>query len=326
MDIPVNDVFKISSEKGFIDIALSVFKYQAVNNPVYSSWLDELGVNYRKISLINEIPFLPVSLFRNHRVVSGNLETEITFESSGTSGMSRSIHYVASKDVYEQSFSTCFRYFYGEISEYAILALLPSYLEQERSSLVYMTQGLISRSSSEHSGFFLDNFDLLGSKIEMLKKEGMKILLLGVSFALLDFAEHNSIDMSGHIVMETGGMKGRKDEMTRDELHSVLGRAFSIDKVHSEYGMTELLSQAYSKGEGIFRTPPWMKVLIRDPHDPFSLPGHNKTGGVNIIDLANIYSCSFIETSDLGVSHPDGSFEILGRFDNTDIRGCNLLI
>jgi len=320
------NVFNISSKETFSEVALKVFKYQAVHTPVYSQWLDELGLDYRKIERAEEIPFLPISLFRDHKLISKEFNPDLVFESSGTTGMRRSRHFIADRGIYERSFRTCFRIFYGEITDYIILALLPSYMDRKGSSLVYMAQDLIKSSESELSGFFLDDLDLLRSRITGIRNDGRKILLLGVSFALLDLAENGNIDMNGHIVMETGGMKGRRDEITREELHSFLCKSFNLDKIHSEYGMTELLSQAYSMGDGIFRTPPWMKVLVRDPHDPFSILDHGRTGGVNIIDLANIYSCSFIETSDLGVSHPDGSFEILGRFDNSDIRGCNLLI
>ncbi|HCC69534.1 MAG TPA: acyl transferase [Bacteroidales bacterium] len=325
MDIPVKDIFNISSEKDFNESALKIFSYQAVNSAVYSQWLYELGVDHKKVKRITDIPFLPVSLYRNHTIISGKYKAEKIFISSGTTGMQRSRHYVASIDLYEKSFTGCFRNFYGEIDNYVILALLPSYFEGEGSSLVYMADGLISQTGSEHSGFFLDDHSDLMKRINMLQDDAKRIILLGVSFALLDLAEYSDINMSNHIVMETGGMKGRREEMTREELHSTLKESFNLENIHSEYGMTELLSQAYSKGGGIYKTPPWMKIFIRDPHDPFSLLGHDRTGGVNIIDLANIYSCSFIETSDLGISHPDGSFEITGRFDNSDIRGCNLL-
>ncbi|MBN1388788.1 MAG: acyltransferase [Bacteroidales bacterium] len=326
MDALVNDVFNISSENDFNNISLDIFRYQAVNNPVYSRWIRELGVDYQRVEEINEIPFLPISVFRNHKVLSGGSDAEKVFISSGTGGMKRSSHYVIDLSIYERSFITCFRNFYGNISDYVILALLPSYLEREGSSLVYMSNRLVELSGSEMSGFFLDDYQSLKRRIILLDNEGKKVILLGVSFALLDLAEHSYINLENHIVMETGGMKGRREEITREELHSILKERFSLDSVHSEYGMTELLSQAYSKGGGLFNAPAWMKILIRDPHDPFSFYGHGRTGGVNIIDLANIYSCSFIETSDLGISHPDGSFEIVGRFDNSDIRGCNLLI
>ena len=325
MDTLVSDIFNISSGTDFTETTLKIFRYQAVHNPVYSQWINELGVDFQKVEGITEIPFMPISLFRNHKVLAGGREAEKVFVSSGTTGMMRSKHYVADLSIYERSFTTCFSNFYGKISDYVILALLPSYLERKGSSLVYMANGLIERSGSEMSGFFLDDYRSLVNRIQLLEDEGKRILLLGVSFALLDLAEYRDINLGNHIVMETGGMKGRREEMTRQELHSILNESFGFDNIHSEYGMTELLSQAYSKGGGVYNTPPWMKVIIRDPHDPFTFYGHGRTGGVNIIDMANIYSCSFIETSDLGISHPDGSFEISGRFDNSDIRGCNLL-
>ncbi len=326
MDALVNDVFNISSENDFTDLTLEIFRYQAMHNPVYARWINELGVDYLSVNGLNEIPFLPISVFRNQKVLTGKHEPAKVFISSGTTAMTRSSHYVADLSIYERSLTTCFRKFYGEINEYAILALLPSYLEREGSSLVYMANRLIELSGSEMSGFFLDDYRSLVKRIKLLDDEGKKILLLGVSFALLDLAEYSKINLENHIVMETGGMKGRRKEITREELHSILKESFGLKSIHSEYGMTELLSQAYSGGGGIFKAPGWMKILIRDPHDPFSYYGHGRTGGVNIIDLANIYSCPFIETSDLGVSNPDGSFEIVGRFDNSDIRGCNLLL
>jgi len=325
MDPLARSVFNISTEEDFTETALKIFRFQAVHNPVYSRWIKELGKDYRKVEGINEIPFLPVSTFINHKVITDGSKAEKVFLSSGTTGMSRSRHYVADLGIYENSFTECFSLFYGDPDTYTIFALLPSYLEREGSSLVYMANTLINNSRSPLSGFFLDNFSSLEERINKARDERRKILLLGVSFALLDFAENCDISLENQIVMETGGMKGRREEMTREELHSILGEHFKLDTLHSEYGMTELLSQAYSKGGGIYHTPPWMKVLIRDPHDPFTLLREGRTGGVNIIDLANIYSCSFIETYDLGTSHPDGSFEIVGRFDNSDIRGCNLM-
>ncbi|MFO7851386.1 MAG: acyl transferase [Bacteroidota bacterium] len=326
MDALVHDVFNISSEDEFTGISLEIFRFQAVNNPVYSWWIKELGVDYRRVEEIDEIPFLPISVFRNHKVLTGRSKAEKVFVSSGTTGRHKSKHYVADPGIYRKSFTSCFRIFYGEISDYVILGLLPSYLEQGGSSLVYMVNGLIEMSGSEFSGFFMDDYRSLKASIELAGEKGKRIILIGVSFALLDFAEYSATDLGDHIVMETGGMKGRREEMTREELHSILKKSFKLDHIHSEYGMTELLSQAYSSEGGVYKSPPWMKVIIRDPHDPFSFYGDERTGGVNVIDLANIYSCSFIETDDLGVAHPDGSFEIVGRFDSSDIRGCNLLV
>ncbi|MBS0012007.1 MAG: acyltransferase [Bacteroidales bacterium] len=326
MALPLRDIFNISSEKDFAARAMEIFRYQAVQNPVYARWLEELGLDHGEVRSVAEIPFLPVSLFRDHTILTKNREAEKIFISSGTRGMRRSNHYVADTGIYERSFSTCFSIFYGSPGRYVILALLPSYLEQKNSSLVYMVKGLIALSGSPLSGFVPGDIESLQKRIALAGEGGKEVLLLGVSYALLDLAEKNGLDLQGNIVMETGGMKGRRKEMTREELHSILIRSFGTGAIHSEYGMTELLSQAYSKGGGLYYTPPWMKILIRDPHDPFALLDDGSTGGVNIIDLANIHSCSFIETSDLGVSHPDGSFEIVGRFDNADIRGCNLLM
>ncbi len=320
------DIFKISSDSHFESASLRIFRYQAENNPVYSEWLKELGCDYKKTDSITDIPFIPVSLFRDHKIFARGYKEETVFTSSGTTGSKPGNHFIADISLYETSFTECFRLFYGSPCDYVILALLPSYLEREGSSLVYMADRLISMSGSGLSGFFLYDYTQLKKRIDEAGRSGKKILLLGVSFALLDIAERGKTDLSGNIVMETGGMKGRGKEITREELHSVLKDSFNLENIHSEYGMTELLSQAYSSGDGIYRTPPWMRVLIRDPYDPFSYLPEGRTGGVNIIDLANIYSCSFIETSDLGILHTGGSFEITGRFDNSDIRGCNLMI
>jgi len=326
MDQLARELFDISTEEDFNAAALKIFRYQAVHNPVYARWLAELGIDYRAVERTVDIPFLPVKAFSGHRVMAESREAEKVFVSSGTAGMTRSLHYVADSSVYEKSFSDGFRLFYGDPSDYVILALLPSYLEREGSSLVYMASRIIDKSASPLGGFFLDDYRALEKSIGEALHTGRTILLLGVSFALLDFSEKCDISLENHIVMETGGMKGRRKEMTREELHATLGERFRTSGIHSEYGMTELLSQAYSKKGGVFNTPPWMKVFIRDPHDPFTYLPHGRSGGINIIDLANIYSCSFIETSDLGRSYPDGSFEVVGRFDNSDIRGCNLLV
>jgi hypothetical protein len=227
--------------------------------------------------------------------------------------------------IYEQSFLNGFTSFYGPVDEYCILALLPSYLEREGSSLVYMVNELVSRSKHPDSGFYLYNLEELHQKLTILEKNQIKTMLIGVSFALLDLAEQAPIPLKNTIIMETGGMKGRRKELIREELHDMLKSAFQVAEIHSEYGMTELLSQAYSQGDGVFRTPPWMKIITRDTEDPLSLQSHGKTGGINIIDLANVYSCSFIATQDLGKTHSNGSFEVLGRFDHSDIRGCNLM-
>jgi phenylacetate-coenzyme A ligase PaaK-like adenylate-forming protein len=320
-------IFNIADQESFTDAALKIFEYQAENNIVYSEFLKGLKIAKGDVKKIEEIPFLPVELFKNHMIITGDQSPVKIFKSSGTTGNSISRHYVSDTHLYEESFSRAFRLFYGEPSRYVIASLLPSYTERENSSLVYMMDGLIRQSGNPAGGFFINNTDDMLAGIRKWKSEKKNILLVGVSFALLDLAEQGSPDLSGVIVMETGGMKGRRKEITRAEMHSILKEKFNITEVHSEYGMTELLSQSYSKGEGLFYSPPWMKILIRDPQDPLSiLDEPYKTGGINIIDLANINSCSFISTGDLGKMHEDGGFEVLGRFDNSDIRGCNLLI
>ena len=320
-------VFNIHSENDFLETALKVFNYQYDNNAVYQSFIKALGKNPDSINTLESIPFLPVEFFRNQKVVTGDFPPEKVFESSGTTGVAPGKHFVYDLNLYEESFLKTFNLFYGDPKEYIFLALLPSYTEREGSSLVYMAEKLIKISLNSNSGFYKANDANLIEKIKMLKNSNQKVLLLGVSFALLDLAEKFTSDLSGVIVMETGGMKGRRKELIRSELHSVLRKKFNLPAIHSEYGMTELMSQAYSKGAGIFYSPPWMKVLLRDPQDPLSIyTGKDRTGGINIIDLANINSCSFISTGDLGRTHADGGFEVLGRFDNSDVRGCNLMV
>jgi phenylacetate-coenzyme A ligase PaaK-like adenylate-forming protein len=310
----------------FETAAIDLFRFQAQNNKVYSEFLHHLGRDVSSVRKVTEIPFLPVSLFRNHRVVTGEWVPQAHFTSSGTTGGATANHYVKDTALYRESFMKGFTHFYGDISEYTLLALLPSYLERDGSSLVYMANTLIKESGSELSGFYLNNYDDLIAVLPRVRESGRKAMLLGVTYALLNLAERYSPDLSDFIVMETGGMKGMRRELVREELHGILNHSFGTDKIHSEYGMTELLSQAYSKGEGRFLTPPWMKVLAGDINDPLALsaaPG--SSGTVNIIDLANVWSCAFIATSDLCRLHSDGSFEITGRYDNSDIRGCNLL-
>jgi len=322
-----NRIFGIKSKADFWGNALEIFNYQYDNNNIYHDFINSLGKDRSKIKTLYDIPFLPVEFFRNHKVITGDLPVEKIFESSGTTGTTPGKHFVIDLSLYEDSFLRSFIQFYGQPEEYLVAALLPSYTEREGSSLVYMVDNLIQRSKNPHSGFYKNNIEDIVPAIKKAKEEKQKILLIGVSFALLDMAENKPPDLSGVIVMETGGMKGRRKELTRPELHSILKEKFNAFSIHSEYGMTELLSQAYSKGDGIFYCPPWMKIIIRDPLDPLTLynePG--RTGGINIIDLANINSCSFIATGDLGKIHEDGGFEVLGRFDNSDIRGCNLLV
>ncbi len=319
-------VFSISSKDQFDAVALQVFKYQAGHCKIYRDFIKGLMIDPDQISGVDRIPFLPISFFKNHAVKSNTTQAETIFTSSGTTGMITSQHFVTDVTWYEASFRKAFQLFYGDIKSYTVLALLPSYLEREGSSLIYMAADLIKQSENTDSGFYLYNHEELFQQIVKQKVEGNPTLLIGVTFALLDFVEQYQIDFPELIVMETGGMKGRRKEMIREELHSILCYGFGVKSIHSEYGMTELLSQAYSKGEGVFACPPWMRVLIRDTNDPLSLVAENKTGGINVIDLANINSCSFIATQDLGKLSSNGEFEVLGRFDNADIRGCNLLI
>jgi len=320
-------VFNLKNQADFQNTALDIFNYQYTNNSVYKNFVDSLGKDLSEIKTLYDIPFLPVEFFKSQKIITGNLPVEKIFESSGTTVTTRAKHYINNLKLYEESFQRTFNMFYGDPEEYLIAALLPSYIEREGSSLVYMTDYLIKKSGNSYSGFFRNSVEDLITTINKAKSEKQKILLLGVSFALLDLAENNSPDLSGVIVMETGGMKGRRKELTRVELHSILKERLNVPFIHSEYGMTELLSQAYSKSDGIFYCPPWLKILIRDPLDPLALyTDHDNTGGINIIDLANYNSCSFIATGDLGKLHKDGGFEVLGRFDNSDIRGCNLLV
>ena len=321
-----NRIFNISTPDDFNELALDIFKYQAIHNKIYKKYLDLLGFNHTGINNIKEIPFLPIELFKHHMIISGNLPSQLVFESSGTTSLTRSKHYIVNRNLYDASLTNCFRLFYGEPENYCILALLPSYLERQNSSLVYMAQRLIGLSGHNHSGFYLDDLQKLAFTIQDLNKNAQKILLLGVSFGLLDLAEKYPGKLNHAIIMETGGMKGKREEMTRNELHEILKNKFQAENIHSEYGMTELLSQAYSKGNGVFYTPPWMRILIRDTYDAFSYMPDGKSGGINIVDLANIHSCSFIATHDIGKLNPDGGFEVLGRFDDSEIRGCNLML
>lgn len=319
-------VFAINNEEGFNGTTLQVFQYQAANCGVYKAFIDGLNIDPISITSVKQIPFLPVEFFKSHNVVTSADADDVVFTSSGTTGMITSSHHVTDVSWYEESFRRAFSLFYGDIKEYTVLALLPSYLEREGSSLIYMAQDLIAQSANADSGFYLYNHEELYAKLQQQKVANKPTLLIGVTFALLDFIDTYQIDFPELMVMETGGMKGRRKEMIREELHAALCAGFGVKAIHSEYGMTELLSQAYSKGGGIFNCPPWMKIITRDTNDPFTLVGTGKTGGVSIIDLANINSCSFIATQDLGRVYSDGSFEVLGRFDNSDIRGCNLLV
>ena len=319
-------VFSINSEEQFNDIALQIFRHQAENCEVYNQFISGLKIDPENIHSIIEIPFLPIEFFKSHKVLSSANPVEIIFTSSGTTGVITSRHYITTVSWYMESFRKAFQLFYGNISDYTILALLPSYLEREGSSLIYMANELIKKSNNLDSGFFLYNHEELYQQLIKQQEEQKPTLLIGVTFALLDFIEKYQLNFPKLIVMETGGMKGRRKEMVRQELHEALRDGFGVEAIHSEYGMTELLSQAYSRGDGIFNCPPWMNIITRDTNDPISILQDDKTGGLNVIDLANFNSCSFIATQDLGKVYADGSFEVLGRFDNSDIRGCNLLI
>lgn len=318
----IKNIFNISSSEEFEKYAIQLFHFQYENNSVYRSYC-QLSKRDIEVKTIHDIPFLPISFFKNQKVITGKGEPKLEFHSSGTTGTTKSKHFILDPTIYELSFIKAFEHFYGHIEDFIILGLLPSYMENQHSSLIYMVDYLITHSKDQDSGLFMNDFDKLCQIIEARKHE-KKIILFGVSYALLDLAEKYKVDLSHCIIMETGGMKGRRKEITKAEMHDKLCAALNTKTIHSEYGMTELLSQAYSSGHGIFKAPAWMKVLIREQTDPFSY-SQGKSGGVNVIDLANVFSCSFIETQDLGRQKGD-SFEILGRFDTSDIRGCNLLI
>jgi phenylacetate-coenzyme A ligase PaaK-like adenylate-forming protein len=324
--INTNAIFSIASEEEFNTLAMDVFKFQFENNPVYRSFCDLLYKHPSDIKHVEDIPFLPIQFFKSHQILSSLDPIEDTFSSSGTTGSITSKHYVTNLSIYEQSFRKGFNEFYGTISDYVVLALLPNYLERKGSSLIYMVNDMIQKSTHTESGFYLNNIQDLKDQLIRLDSEGKKVLLIGVSFALLDLIELHQFDLKNTVIMETGGMKGRRKELVRDELHSILKSGFGVSKIHSEYGMTELFSQAYSLGDGRFKCPNWMRILTRDPEDALTLQKTTKTGGINVIDLANINSCSFIATQDLGRVYDDHSFEVIGRFDSSDIRGCNLMV
>ncbi len=324
--ITSNDIFTISNQKQFEKIALKVFRFQYENNVVYRAFCEFLNIEKGNVKSLHQIPFLPIQFFKSHEVISSTDAIQQTFTSSGTTGMITSKHLVTDVLLYEKSYRNAFSEFYGNIEDYAVLALLPSYLEREGSSLIYMVNDLIERSNNPNSGFYLHNYDELTAKLTELDASGQNVLLIGVTYALLDLIEQQKFELKNTIIMETGGMKGQRKEMIREELHEILCNGFGVNSIHSEYGMTELLSQAYSLGNGIFECPNWMSVLIRDTEDALTYVDYGKTGGINVIDLANINSCSFIATQDLGKKHPNNSFEVLGRFDNSDIRGCNLMV
>ena len=324
--ISQEDIFAISSKKEFEKITLKIFRFQYENNKTYQSFCNHLGKKPSNVKQISDIPFLPIQFFKSDKIASTTEEAKIIFTSSGTTGMITSNHYVTDISLYEKSYTKAFAQFYGNIEDYCVLALLPSYLERNGSSLIYMVEDLIKSSQNEHSGFYLNNLEELSNKIIELENEGQNILLIGVTYALLDLIEFKKFQLQHTIIMETGGMKGKRKEIIREELHQTLCQGFGVSAIHSEYGMTELLSQAYSLGNGVFECPLWMDVLIRDTEDALSYVETGKTGGINVIDLANINSCSFIATQDLGKKQENQTFEVLGRFDNSDIRGCNLMV
>lgn len=320
-------IFRIGNREEFNALSLEIFYFQYSKNPIYRSFCDLLHKTPDTVRTQEAIPFLPIEFFRSHKIVCSDEPADIIFKSSGTTSDNASTHYVAHAALYGKSFMNGFRCFFGNPAEFTFLALLPGYLERQNSSLVYMMQHLIEASEyPADSGFYLYDHEKLFEKLNVLSTQrDRKVLLMGVSYALLDFTEKYRLDFPNLIVMETGGMKGVRKEMVREELHGMLTKAFNVDRIYSEYGMTELLSQAYSKGNGRYSCPPWMRVSLRDPEDPLSFMDHG-SGAVNVTDLANIYSCSFIATSDLGRVYADNEFEILGRLDYADIRGCNLMV
>jgi phenylacetate-coenzyme A ligase PaaK-like adenylate-forming protein len=331
--ISTTDIFSISNPKQFEKIALKVFRFQYENNLVYQEFCNLMNTNVQEVKSLQQIPFLPIQFFKSHTVISNENPIQETFTSSGTTGILTSKHLVTDISLYEESYQKGFTQFYGNIEDYVILALLPSYLEREGSSLIYMVKDLIEKTNNPESGFYLHNHEALIDKLIELENSNQNIILIGVTYALLDLIEKQKFQLKNTFIIETGGMKGKRKEMIREELHEQLCGGFGVSAIHSEYGMTELLSQAYSLGDGVFECPSWMQILIRDTEDALTYSENGKTGGINVIDLANINSCSFIATQDLGKKNPKqpagrqaGSFEVLGRFDNSDIRGCNLMV
>ena len=318
----IDRIFSIQTQTAFDQLALEVYRFQREHVPVYKQFVDLLGKP--EPQSVNDIPFLPISFFKTHSIIAEGMQPQTIFKSSGTTGMERSQHFVADVSLYERSFLPTYEHFIGPLENQLIFALLPNYVEQGESSLVYMVDHLIRATKHELSGFYLNNPESLLKAIKAGRKTGRKLVLFGVSYALLDLADQH-VDLSDVQIIETGGMKGRRKEMTKETLHAELKQAFGCDYISSEYGMSELLSQAYSDKNGLFDLSPWMRVQLRDVNDPFALVGEGKTGGVNVIDLANLYSCAFIATQDLG-KIVDGQLQLMGRFDQADLRGCNLLV
>ncbi|MBV8253288.1 MAG: acyl transferase [Chitinophaga sp.] len=320
-----DNIFTLQPE-GLEVLALELFRFQYRENDIYRAYTNALHIRPEEVKSMLEIPYLPIQFFKTHRVVCGNFAPELVFESSGTTQTINSKHLVKYSDIYTRSFMTAFEQFYGKVEDYVIVGLLPSYLERQHSSLVRMVQVMIETSGKPESGFYLYEHAKLAEELQKLEARGQKVLLIGVTFGLLDFAENFQLNLKNTIIMETGGMKGRREEWTRQEVHAYLKERLGVDVIHAEYGMTELLSQAYSKGNGLFMTPPWMKILLRDENDPFDIKTGKGAGVINVIDLANIYSCAFIATDDIGKMQEDGRFEVLGRLDNSALRGCSLMV
>lgn len=329
MNCELEDKIFYVQKHGFEQLALELFQLQVKENKLYRSFTEALNIDPLKVNNVASVPFLPVSFFRNHDVITGAFEPDVVFESSGTTQTGNSRHMVKSANLYRNSFIKAFELFYGSPADWCIVGLLPSYLERKNSSLVMMVNDLIELSGNPNSGFYLNEHDKLAELLKKNEAASQKTLLIGVTFALLDLAEYFRFPLKHTVVMETGGMKGRRKEITRTEVHEKLLGAWNLKTIHSEYGMTELLSQAYSSGEGLFRCPPWMKIILRDEDDPLTIKPHSSSapqgGLINVIDLANIYSCAFIATDDIGKLHPDGSFEVIGRMDSSDVRGCSLM-
>lgn len=325
MKFNVPDILNITTESAFNDIAIRLFNFQYQQNPVYHNYIDLLKFDITGVKHYSEIPCMPIDFSKNHKIMTGHFVPELEFHSSKTTGTQASVHYVKDAELYKASLTKGFRQFIGDASDVVIFALLPSYLERKNASLVHMVTVLMEENPHNEGGFYLHNYAELIRDIRDAQKRSKKIVLWGVSFALLDLAEAHSGEIGGIRIIETGGMKGRRKEITREELHDTLTKAFSPCSIDSEYGMTELLSQAWSINAAPFKTPPWMKILIRDMHDPFTYLTNGKNGLINVIDLANIHSCAFIETQDIGKQHESG-FEVLGRLDNSELRGCNLMV
>lgn len=318
-------IFEIYSKEDFNELVMELFHFQAEHLPIYNKYLQLIEVPYLEIKSPQDIPCLPIEFFKTNEVYLPGPMPQKVFRSSGTTGARRSSHHIRDLSLYKESYSCAFELAYGSARNWTILALLPSYVERDDASLIWMVKGLMEQSGSEFNGFYLNDLKILSEQLKLCREKGLKTLVIGVSFALLDLAEQFPGDYSGITLMETGGMKGRRKELIREELHGILYSAFNVNEIHSEYGMTELLSQAYSKGDGVFYPPPWMRIKLRDLTDPFSAAKEGKSGGIDLIDLANIYSCAFISTQDIG-RYKSGGFEVLGRFDDSDIRGCNLMM